>query len=1173
MGCQVVRKNKAVSEVVGTMLLLGIAISLFSVVYIFVFSLPPSEPLPNANLVCRLDENNNIVIDHLGGESLSLNTTLVVTIGGAMERVKVGDFLDEESKEDGYWDFCEQVIYPAGNVSGLEVRADLIDEGGNSVILFGVLQEGETRVVPCVITQDAINITDRSAKLRMMYNFRNFSGFVRFAYRPFGGDWINTTLVQKSGSGSYCEVINNLSSNTLYYFKAQLFYDSLEIDGLEKSFITEGRGKLETSVNKIIPYERIFSPISITASGDTGLDNVTLYYRWSGNNWSGEWITLLYDDLEDGWGNYQDGGLDCCLYRGGYFAYQGRNAANIQDNSGDASSFYLATGVNVEDFSSIKIDFWFIAFSMERGEDFFVEYFDGSTWHIVADYDSGKDFCNYRFYHKIVWINSSDYTFSKDVKIKFRCDASSNWDDVFIDHIYINVSPASTKWKEWKSPHNPDTSFPWSWNFDTPNGAGYYEFYSIGMCKGKSETPPSVPDARVWYSQKYPGIIAYGEQNIPRFRRWNAKAFGGEESAKAAPSGINWIVVKSSPIDPREKIMGVLSSNDCLYIQTWDGNSWVLEWSTYLGRSDVRNFDIAYEKSGDAIVVFGDNSDQLKYRKRIYGVWSTANQRVANLPGTPTWIVAEPDPTSDDIMVAVVDSSFSIVAIRWDGKRDEWKDQKIMSPGTGMPKPEPYPHNEILKTAYGSNGMYRLVADGVGLMDYETGDITLHVPGTPVKAFLYWNGFGPYGDDTISLGVDGGVKKSITGTLIGTCWWYSNKYSFCYKADITPFVSSGTHTYTLSDFSMYRKNGAVILVIYEKHESTYWMEIKDGLDCFYHGHLPPTYPPTGGPDSEVITYYFPPSTNTRKAVVTLIVGGIEGAFRGSAVWMETGKGKQTHTNLVDEFWAKKIAENIFSHNKGREMDVVSLSINIPAGHNFVSLQIESPEDNNGISAHWMASSLEIECGGEKTVGVIDKQCFDVAYESSSGDAFIIWGDSQKNIRYCEFSGSWLQESTAYSTLPNMVYWLEAASDPKSNKISVICMDGFSNIHFGIWTGSSWVPLPKEECGYYNEYKQISTTFVGEKALFAFTTCYCPTKLYWRTWSESSGFSPTVKELYRSSNKIAYIQLFKLGDNLLVVHLDRSRDIEYRRWKGGGFSSPVEIETSASTSLYQCFSCS
>lgn len=69
--------------------------------------------------------------------------------------------------------------------------------------------------------------------------------------------------------------------------------------------------------------------------------------------------------------------------------------------------------------------------------------------------------------------------------------------------VMFNISRNTSQggWIEWDNVNNPDTAHPWSWNFDFPNGTGYYEFYSIGNKAGSIiETAPSTCDAMCNYS-------------------------------------------------------------------------------------------------------------------------------------------------------------------------------------------------------------------------------------------------------------------------------------------------------------------------------------------------------------------------------------------------------------------------------------------------------------------------------------------------------------------------------------------------------------------------------------------------------------------------------------------------------------------------------------------------
>ncbi len=157
-------------------------------------------------------------------------------------------------------------------------------------------------------------------------------------------------------------------------------------------------------------------------------------------------VELSYSDFESGWGIWTDGGYDCGMYTGGYYAPQGSNAVNIQDNSGVNSSFYMTNGedVHTPDFVQIDVEFEFIAVSMEYNEDFWVQYYDGSGWNTVAAFARGVHFDNNVFYIATVTILETDYNFPTNMKIRFMCDASTNWDDVLIDAVRITAYSQQT---------------------------------------------------------------------------------------------------------------------------------------------------------------------------------------------------------------------------------------------------------------------------------------------------------------------------------------------------------------------------------------------------------------------------------------------------------------------------------------------------------------------------------------------------------------------------------------------------------------------------------------------------------------------------------------------------------------------------------------------------------
>ena len=107
------RKNRscdAVSEILATVLLLGIAVSLFSVLYVIVISSPVETPSPSVILVGSIKEQN-ITINHHGGVALDLDTEILAIVGGARQNVTTArDYLDITYMNNNKWDIGEKLV-------------------------------------------------------------------------------------------------------------------------------------------------------------------------------------------------------------------------------------------------------------------------------------------------------------------------------------------------------------------------------------------------------------------------------------------------------------------------------------------------------------------------------------------------------------------------------------------------------------------------------------------------------------------------------------------------------------------------------------------------------------------------------------------------------------------------------------------------------------------------------------------------------------------------------------------------------------------------------------------------------------------------------------------------------------------------------------------------------
>ena len=232
------KNNSAVSEVLGTVLILAISVVILASVYIAAFSLPAPSRVPVVNAVGMTANDQDIIISHQGGDNLPLDTILILTVGGKDIKYKIEDLMDPKDIEDGFWNIGEDLVF-SHDIRRLQVDVRIIDPDSDSVVMMGVLQEGMLLRDPYTFTLNATDITANSAKLILVYNFWEKSGKVRFAYRITSGAWSYTPWSSQSGEANFEAVISGLTYNTEYEYRAQLEWGVNLTEGGIKTFITD----------------------------------------------------------------------------------------------------------------------------------------------------------------------------------------------------------------------------------------------------------------------------------------------------------------------------------------------------------------------------------------------------------------------------------------------------------------------------------------------------------------------------------------------------------------------------------------------------------------------------------------------------------------------------------------------------------------------------------------------------------------------------------------------------------------------------------------------------------------------------------------------------------------------------------------------------------------------
>ncbi len=154
-----------------------------------------------------------------------------------------------------------------------------------------------------------------------------------------------------------------------------------------------------------------------------------------GNGQGGGGVIAAYF-FETGLDGWTDGGSDCARINNSSRAFEGDFSIRLRDNS--TSSNAVSPVLNLTGNTEISIEFHTFAVGMENGEDYFIEFFNGSSYEVIGRYITGTDFTNGTFFTDTIVLDSGTYTFNANNRFRIRCDASVNNDRVYFDQIIIS---------------------------------------------------------------------------------------------------------------------------------------------------------------------------------------------------------------------------------------------------------------------------------------------------------------------------------------------------------------------------------------------------------------------------------------------------------------------------------------------------------------------------------------------------------------------------------------------------------------------------------------------------------------------------------------------------------------------------------------------------------------
>lgn len=132
--------NEMVSEIVGTVLILGITVGIISMLYTIVLAYPSPSDSTFVDLVGTI-EGDNIIIEHRGGDALGFGTKVIIKIDDETDEFSIAenDYLDPMAKMDNRWNVGERLECPfIYSLDYSEAEITVIDEC-NTIVLKGIL--------------------------------------------------------------------------------------------------------------------------------------------------------------------------------------------------------------------------------------------------------------------------------------------------------------------------------------------------------------------------------------------------------------------------------------------------------------------------------------------------------------------------------------------------------------------------------------------------------------------------------------------------------------------------------------------------------------------------------------------------------------------------------------------------------------------------------------------------------------------------------------------------------------------------------------------------------------------------------------------------------------------------------------------------------------------------
>ena len=168
------------------------------------------------------------------------------------------------------------------------------------------------------------------------------------------------------------------------------------------------------------------------------------------------------------------------------------------------------------------------------------------------------------------------------------------------------------------------------------------------------------------------------------------------------------------------------------------------------------------------------------------------------------------------------------------------------------------------------------------------------------------------------------------------------------------------------------------------------------------------------------------------------------------VWDELTASWSTETQSLGSDGRKRFVRHVLSPTSNEELTAFTTD----QGGQFLV------EVANWDGSNWTLDTMRTVTDDRHS----DKRNFDIAYESMSGQAILVYTDGGQTVYYRTRSGgTWSGESTLFGSKPhnNTVMWVQLVPQPGSDRVALVYCDWDADLYSIIWDGNSWLEAETE----------------------------------------------------------------------------------------------------------------